>query len=350
MKYLEINPGDSISSVLDNFNKKKINFSICLDSKKRPLGTFTLGDFRRTIIHKISLDEKVIKVINKKYIFLKDKNYKKLNHLFKTFFVEYIPIIKNNKVVEVVNRKEFYGKVLNKKNEKDIDNPVIIMAGGKGKRLDPFTRILPKALIPINSQPIIKKIMDEFYSQGIKNFNITLNYKANIIKGYFYGNNLNYKVDYLIEKKIMGTAGSLRYYQGKFAKPFFVTNCDVIIKEKYKDILSFHKNNESDITIVAAAKDFSIPYGVCKVGKLARLEEITEKPKMNLLVNTGFYILSPSVLNLIPKNKYFDMDKLIKIVIKKKGIVKVFPITQNNWSDVGQWNEYSKTIKEFRKY
>lgn len=348
MKYNKIKPSDTIGSVIENINKKKINFCVCLDAKNKLIGIFTLGDFRRAIIHKISLNEKVKKILNNKYVFLKKKNNKKLDYLFQSFSVENIPIIRNKKLVEVVNRDEFYKKVLKKKQS--INNPVIIMSGGKGKRLDPFTRILPKPLIPINNQPIIKKIMDEFYSQGAKNFNITLNEKAKIIQGYFYENNFDYKINYFVEKKPLGTAGALRNYVGKFKEPIFVTNCDIIVKEKYQDILSFHNYKKNDITIVAAAKDFSIPYGVCKINKSALLEEINEKPKINFLVNTGFYILNPKVLNFIPKNKYFDMDKLIQITKNKKGKIKVFPISQHNWLDVGQWHEYQKTIKELRKF
>tara|TARA_Y100001958_G_C21246283_1_gene576620 strand:+ start:4894 stop:5940 length:1047 start_codon:yes stop_codon:yes gene_type:complete len=348
MKYHTIRANDTIRDVTEIMNKKKIDFCVCKDNKNRLIGIFTLGDFRRAVFFKINLNEKVGKIINKKYIFLRSKNLKKVNKLFQSFNVDNIPIIKDGKLIKIINRNEFYKKVF--KTKDSINNPVIIMAGGKGTRLDPFTRVLPKPLIPINNEPIIKKIMDEFCAHGIKNFNITLNDKANVIKGFFYENNFNYKINFIKEKKPLGTAGSLRFFLDKYEEPIFVTNCDIIIKEKYKDILEFHKKKGCDITVVAATKDFSIPYGVCKINRSAILKNIDEKPSFNYLVNTGFYIINPKVIRNIPKNKYFDMDELLRISKNKKLKVKVFPISENNWLDIGQWSEYQKTLKEIKKF
>lgn len=348
MNYFIIKPNDTIKSVINEINNKKINFCVCLDEKKKLIGVFTLGDFRRAIIHKVNLNNKIKNFINKKYLFLNSKkNKKKIDYFFKTFNIENIPIIdQNKKLISIINKREFYNETFVSKNL--VDNPVIIMAGGKGKRLDPFTKILPKPLIPIDNEPIIKRIIDLFNFQGFSNFHLVLKEKATIIKSYFHNYTYNYNIDFFVEKKPLGTAGYLRNFLNKFSKPIIVTNCDILINEFYEDILSFHVQNKNDMTLIAATVDFNIPYGVCEIITKGNLKNINEKPTLNFLVNAGFYIINPKLLNLIPKNKYFDMDQFIKLVLKKRKKIKVYPITQKNWIDVGQWDKYEKSIKKYK--
>jgi len=347
MNYFTVKPSDTIKSVINEINSKKINFCACVNDKEQLLGVFTHGDFRRAIIHKVNLNDKIKNFINKKYLFLNStRNKKKIDNFFKVFNVENVPVIdKNKKLIKVVNKNEFYNNILLKKNS--IKNLVIIMSGGKGKRLDPFTRILPKPLIPLGHEPIIKKIINSFVSQGASTFHLTLKEKARIIKSYLLNNSQNYNLNFIIEKKAMGTAGSLRNLKNKTNMPLIITNCDILINEDYREILLFHDKYKADITIVAATKDFVIPYGVCEIKTKGILKKIVEKPQINLLVNTGFYILNPKILRLIPKNKSFDMDQLINLVNKKRGKIIVYPITEKNWIDVGQWTEYKKSIKKF---
>ena len=106
--------------------------------------------------------------------------------------------------------------------------------------------------------------------------------------------------------------------------------------------------NKNDMTLIAATVDFNIPYGVCDIITKGNLKNISEKPTLNFLVNAGFYIINPKLLKLIPKNKYFDMDQFIKLVLKKKKKIKVYPIMQKNWIDVGQWDKYEKSIKKYK--
>jgi NDP-sugar pyrophosphorylase family protein len=225
-----------------------------------------------------------------------------------------------------------------------LSNVVIIIAGGKGLRLDPFTRILPKPLIPINNEPIIKKIMNEFANFGMKNFYITLGDRAKMVKGYFHDHNLPFSIKYSEESKPLGTAGSLSFFNNKFENPVFVTNCDVILKTNYNEILEFHKKNKNDLTIVASMKHVVVPYGICKITKRGNLINITEKPEYDFLANTGFYIMEPKTLSLVPKNRYIDMHNLIKILNNKKRKIGVYPVPSNSWSDVGNWSEYNKSL------
>ena len=220
------------------------------------------------------------------------------------------------------------------------------MAGGKGDRLAPFTKVLPKPLIPINEKPVIEHIIEKFTLFGAKNFYLTVNYKSRILKSFFLELKPNYSVKFFDEIKPLGTVGGLKSHQKKFKNSFFVTNCDIIVDADYKDILNFHKINDYDITLVASATKYFIPYGICELDNTGHLMGIKEKPSYNFLANTGLYVLNPRVLKLIPKNKFFQMTELIKKAKKKKLRIGVYPINSQKWVDVGHWTEYKKTLEK----
>ena len=218
------------------------------------------------------------------------------------------------------------------------------MAGGKGSRMEPFTKVLPKTLIPINEKPIIEHIIEQFTNVGCLNYYLTVNYKGKILKAYFEELQPNYNVSFVDEKDPLGTAGSLQYLRGKFDKPFFVTNCDIIIKTDFTSLYEFHRKGGYDITLVASAKEYIIPYGTCELNGKGHLSHINEKPKYDFLINTGLYILNPNILELIPKNKFYHITSLIEDAKKKGKKVGVFPIDDEAWIDVGQWAEYQKAV------
>jgi NDP-sugar pyrophosphorylase family protein len=146
------------------------------------------------------------------------------------------------------------------------------------------------------------------------------------------------------ELEPLGTAGSLRFLDGKFHQPFFVTNCDTIIKADYANLYEFHQKGDYDITLVASAKEYVIPYGTCELNNGGHLAHINEKPKYDFLINTGLYVMNPRVLNLIPKNRFYHITHLIENAKKKRKKVGVFPVDDDSWIDIGQWTEYKQAI------
>ena len=222
------------------------------------------------------------------------------------------------------------------------DTAVIIMAGGKGNRLKPFTNILPKPLVPINDKTIIEIIIQHFVDHKCNDFYLTLNYKSKLLKAYFQELEPKYNVSYFDEEIPLGTAGSLKYFKEKIEAPFFVTNCDIIIKSDYYDLMKFHNDQNFDITLVASAKEYTIPYGTVKLDDAGHLTQINEKPKYNFLINAGMYVLNPDILDLIPENKFYHITQLIADAKKNGKKVGIFPIGGDDWIDVGQWAEYKK--------
>jgi NDP-sugar pyrophosphorylase family protein len=222
------------------------------------------------------------------------------------------------------------------------------MAGGKGTRLDPFTKILPKPLIPIGDKPIIEVIMDKFHAFGMTDFYVTLNHKSKMIKAYFEEFKTKYKIKYIDEEKPLGTAGGLKYLPPEVAGVIFVTNSDIIIEGDYGKILKFHKENKNEITIVASVKNYNIPYGVCEIENGGRLQKIKEKPDLSFLVNTGMYVVNSSILSMIPEGEYYHITQLIDDLKCDGRRIGVYPISENAWMDVGEWGKYKETLEKFK--
>ena len=165
---------------------------------------------------------------------------------------------------------------------------------------------------------VIEKIIESFVNVGINNFQISINFKGKILKAFFEELDPPYSIKFIEEKTPLGTAGSLYKLSAEMQTTFIVTNCDVIIEVDHQDLINFHKENKYDLTLVASAKEIVIPYGACELNEEGNLERILEKPKLDYLINTGLYIIEPSALDLIPKNKFFDMTDLIDSLKKRK--------------------------------
>lgn len=330
---------------------KKILF--VTDKHCRLLGAVTDGDVRRWILADGSLGKKVEKIYNKnpKFIeknIIKGKSVTEVNKMVLKNGVEATPIVDERKrVIDIHFLKDILREgVHNKKKEANLKIPVVIMAGGQGSRLDPFTKILPKALIPIGDKPVIELIVDKFLKYISGSVYFILGYKGIMIKSYFDNNSNNYPIKYLYEGVVpLGTAGGLQLLPKKFSETFFLTNCDTIVDARYNDIYSFHKDKKNDITIVASMQHFVVPYGVMKINSGGVLKAIEEKPEYDFLVNSGVYVMEKRILGYLPRKKLFHITDLIKEIKARKGKVGVYPVSEKSWLDVGQWKSYSETTK-----
>ena len=207
------------------------------------------------------------------------------------------------------------------------------MAGGEGVRLRPYTYILPKPLLPVNNKTMVEHIIDLFNKNGFNNFIFSLNYKGKLIESYFKNIISSNKISFFYEKKKLGTAGSVKNFSEQIKETFFLVNADSFIDININKVFKFHKKNNNQITVLASAIDYQIPYGVFKTNLKGKLLRLDEKPKQNFLVNVGMYCLEPEVIKLIPNKKY-DMNKLIEDAIKRKMKVMIYPISKNSWKDL----------------
>ncbi len=221
--------------------------------------------------------------------------------------------------------------------------PVVINAGGKGTRLDPFTKVLPKPLIPVGELPIIEHIMKEFSSYQCNDFHMIVNYKKELIKAYFEsGNEKPYQLTWYDEEKPLGTGGGLCMLKGKMDSTFFFSNCDNLLTANYERILAFHKENQNVITMVCAYKNLSIPYGVVEIGVNGSIEKMKEKPVFSFLTNTGIYVVEPEVLEDIEDQVPIGFPDVIEKERMKGRRVAVFPVGESDWMDMGQMSELEK--------
>jgi NDP-sugar pyrophosphorylase family protein len=254
------------------------------------------------------------------------------------------------KVVDYIIWDEVFAEQKRPPKNGKIKVPVIVMAGGKGTRLEPFTKILPKPLIPVNDKPILELIIEEFRRQGGKKYYLILNSKGEMIKAYFNGIQKDYELKYVLESDFLGTAGGLRLLNKLDSDIFIVSNCDVIVKADYQQVIKLHKKQNASMTILSSIQHHKIPYGVINFREKGSVTDIHEKPEYTVTINTGIYVLNKDILKLIPRNEYFDMTDLIKALIDNDKKVITYPVNENDYIDIGQWEEYKKAVEKLKVY
>jgi len=349
-KNLIINKDTSVKEALKIIEEGSLKIAFVISDDHTIFGSISDGDIRRWIISNGSISGSAGEICNKSAIKLrKGYNLNNVKKIMTEKLISVIPIVdEKNKILHFLTYSDIFGEKL-KQDYNKIDAPVIIMAGGKGTRLEPFTNILPKALIPFGQKPIIEIIIDRFMKYGCSDFRISVNSKGRIIKAYFEEHETNLKIEYIDEDKPLGTAGALQFLKNKIEVPFFVSNCDILIDADYSDIYEFHKKGNYDITLVSAIRQYNIPYGVCELNKNGDFTRIKEKPKYEFLVNTGLYVLSTGVIDEIPSNTFFHITHLIEKIKSKGGNIGVYPISEDSWKDIGQWKEYNNSLEKFNR-
>ncbi len=309
-------------------------------------GLLSVGDIQRAVIQNKPLDIKVSEVLRKNIrIAAPEDELDTIRKMMFDFRMELCPVVAtDNEIVAVYFWEDVFqdNKLVPKGRFK---LPVVIIAGGLGARLKPLTNVLPKPLIPIGEKTMLEEIFDRFIVYGCNDFYVSINYKAELIKYYIDSLHLPLNIDYFIEKMPMGTAGSLSLLKDKIKQTFFVSNCDILIEQDYSEILAYHRENENEITIVAALKHFPIAYGTLETGDNGHLTELTEKPELTFKINSGMYLLEPHLIDEIPCDKVSNITDLIWDLKKNNRKVGVFPVSQNSWIDIGDWKEYFSVLE-----
>ena len=335
-----ISPHKSIEFCLKQmkeFNTK----SLVVSKNNKLLGTISDGDVRKAILKKVNIKTNISKAYNSECFFIKEKDFNEdsIKQIMLKKKYDIIPVVSNDKkIVKIIKYNDIFKLNFFFRKLKNIS--VFIMAGGEGKRLLPLTSILPKPLMPIGNKTIIQSIIEKFLNHEINNYYISVGYKSNLIKAFFSDLEAKYKTHFIHEKEPLGTAGSLKFIKNKISKSFFVINCDTLLDLDYYDLYDSHIKNKNIITIVTASKEYNIPYGSCEIKKDGSLLKINEKPSYNLKVNTGLYVVNPSVLKFIPPKGIYNFDSLISECLKRKKRIGIYEIGENNWVDIGEIKEY----------
>lgn len=336
-----VSESTSIIEVMKQIDKNGSgNIFVCEDGVLR--GVVTDGDIRRSIVNNIAMSEPIRSVTNYSPVYLSIRDVSKAEQLMREKVITAIPILnEEHRIVDI--------KFLLKKNvlhRRDLPTPVVVMAGGKGQRLKPYTDILPKPLIPIGEKTITEHILGHFKEYGYHNYYMIINYKRNFIKAYFYENETENKtenkISFIEEEVFLGTGGGLGLLKGIVNETFFLTNCDILIEADYHDIYAYHKEKKNIITIVCSKKNVVIPYGTITANAEEEVTKLTEKPEFEFKINTGLYVIEPDFLEIIPPDTFIHITDLIQKCIEQNKRVGMYLIDEDSWMDMGQMEELEK--------
>lgn len=300
------------------------------------------GDVRRYMLQEGDVDLPIRHIARYTPTFLVRYEKDKIDEIFSESEIYSVPIVNyNQEIVEVIFRD---GRRVRRKYE--LNCPVVMMAGGKGTRLYPYTKILPKALIPIGEIPISERILDSFLDYGCTQFFMIVNHKKNMIQAYFDSTAKEYHITYIEEERPLGTGGGLYLLEGQIEQDFFLVNCDIIIDADYNEIYTYHKKEENYITIVAAKYRHTVPYGVIGCDEKNVYQDISEKPELHYLINTGMYVVNRELLHRMPHNRQISFPDLIEVAKQNGRKIGVYVVEESAYMDMGQMEELEKMKKK----
>ncbi len=327
----------TVSQAMQLIDKNSNGILFLTDAGGRLSGCITDGDIRRYLLAGGKMTGLAIDAANQTPKYAKSLEEAKTLYHKRNYIV--IPVVDaRGNVIDLYRGENGVAQKL----RKSLKLPVVINAGGRGTRLDPYTRVLPKPLIPVGDLPIIELIMKEYQSYDCNDFHIIVNYKKNLMKAYFADNENHYNITWYDEEKPLGTGGGLRLLRGRFTGTFFFANCDALLTANYESMVRFHKENGNMITMVCAYKNINIPYGVVEMGENGAIKSMKEKPLISFLTNTGIYIVEPEVIDDIDDGESIGFPDIVEREKQKGKRVAVFPVSENDWMDMGQLPELEK--------
>lgn len=315
-----------------------------VDDGNRLLGLVTDGDIRRGILAGVSLEDRVADIMNPTPTVAKVGDAReRLIETMERLNIRHLPIVD---VDGVVTGLFTIDDVL---HAPESSTPVILMAGGRGQRLYPLTKDVPKPMLPIGGVPLLEIILRKLGNQGFRNVYISVNYLAEVIMNHVGdGSELGLSVKYIHEDKPLGTEGALASLRGEVTEPLIVMNSDLLTQVNLRELLSFHANQGARATVGVREHLFEIPYGVINLNGTL-VESMQEKPMHRSLVNTGIYVLDPLVLDFLEADTYADMPTVLAQVMGDGHKVAAFPIHES-WLDVGRPEDLSAARTDSAKW
>lgn len=308
------------------------------------------GDIRRYILGGGNLERAVYEIAHKEPIFLREDQEDQASALMRRHFITAVPILnEQGEIVKIRSIKEEF-QDSTPKEKRSLKLPLVIMAGGKGTRLKPYTDILPKPLIPVGDQTITEHIMDRFAAYNCRQVIMIVNYKKDFIKAYYKDSEKPRKIVFVEEDTYLGTGGGLGLLKDKIQGTFFMSNCDILVEADYAELLDYHRHSGNMITMVCAEKRIEIPYGTVQTEPNGQVTKLTEKPCFNYNVNTGFYVIEPSFLKKIPDDTFIHITDVIEKCIADGERVGSYLIRDDAWMDMGQFSELEKMKEKMEHF
>lgn len=313
---------------LINQNGRQFLFVVSVEGKL--VGLITDGDIRRAILETVGLDQQVSLAMNKSPITATPESSKsEIRKQMLGAGIRQMPILDaGGFLIDCVYFE-------NTRENSFSDTPIVLMAGGKGQRLYPLTKDVPKPMLQVGNVPIIGLILMEIARQGFKKVFISVNYLGDQIVEYVGdGSRFGLVIDFFWEEKPLGTAGSLAKMERRLESPFIVMNADLLTDISLQALVQFHKLHKCSATVAVREHLVQIPFGVVGVSQ-NQISEITEKPINKYLVSAGIYLLNPETITGLPQDEYLDMPQLLNSLLETGKTISAFPIHEQ-WIDIGR--------------
>lgn len=327
---ISLSPNASALQALKIIDRGAVQIALVIDKQQLLLGTLTDGDIRRGLLNGFSLDSAVDQFMNRQFRFVRSTDVRSVVlEMMRTESLRQIPVLDaDGCVVELLLLNELLSPLQR-------STAVVIMAGGKGTRLRPFTENCPKPMITVDDKPMLEIVLEQCIACGFKTFYFSVNYlKEQIIDHFEDGSRWGVTIQYLVEDQPLGTAGSLQLLPDSVKEPFLVLNGDVLTRFEPSQLLDFHTQHQAKATLCVRDHDYTLPFGVVKTNGV-ELSSFEEKPTFRHLVNAGVYMIDPQLLSFLTPNKYTDMPSLLQDVQQAGHRVVVCPIHEY-WIDVGR--------------
>lgn len=343
IKGLSIPPTATLRDAIAAIDQGARQIALVVDETGFLVATVTDGDIRRGLLRGLGLDAPVAEVMNRNPITVRAADGLDIaRRIMRSHSLHHVPIIDGEgRLLDLAWADELSGLAQR-------DTQVILMAGGLGQRLRPLTETVPKPMLAIGGRPILEHIIRSFVDQGFVKFTISLNYLGDKIRNHFGdGERFGAQIDYIQERKRMGTAGSLSLLSRKPQGPFLVMNGDLLTQVRFDALLEFHNETGAVATLCARSFEMQVPYGVVDAdGPYLRC--IQEKPIHKHFVNAGMYVLSPDALSGLLPGEHLDMPELFQRLTASGAKASVFPLRED-WVDIGRLEDLERARSEFEE-
>ncbi|MCE4538176.1 nucleotidyltransferase family protein [Pelomonas sp. P7] len=338
-----IGPGTTLRQALETINALGCHMTLVVDGDGKLLGTFSDGDARRALLRGLTLTDCVGEAMNHqpRTVRATDDRHSRLA-VMQRLGLHQLPVVQDDGVVVGLEIVDDFLRVPAR------EEWVVVMAGGLGSRLKELTRETPKPMLNVGSRPLLETILRSFSEQGFRRFYLAVNYRAEQIEAHFGdGSALDIEVRYLREQKRLGTAGALSLLPEPPDRPFIVTNADLLTKEDYGGMVDRHVGAGADATMGVRKYEMQVPFGVVQE-KDGLIHGIEEKPVQQFVVSAGMYVLSPSVLELVPSDTFYDMPSLFDEAVRRGMRARCHHI-DGYWLDIGRPADYERANTDFHE-
>ncbi|MFC2036468.1 nucleotidyltransferase family protein [Chloroflexota bacterium] len=342
-----LHPDATVRDAIAALERGALGIALIVDRDSRLLGTVTDGDVRRAILRNVSLEAEVGELLVRpegsayaKPITARhgtpDDEILALMHIKS---VHQIPLVDaEGQVLGLVTMADLTRR-------RDLGIPAVVMVGGFGTRLHPLTETTPKPLLQIGGKPILERIIEGLCRHGICNIWLATHYQAEQIRAYFGdGSQWGTQIRYIHEETPSGTAGALSLLPERFSTPFLLMNGDLLTRLNYRTLYQYHADVGAVMTVCVKEQGFHLPYGVVEIAN-GMVQDLSEKPTNRFFVNAGIYVLTPQLLDSIPKNCRYNVTDLVQQLVSEGRKVASFPI-QEYWLDIGQMPDYEQAQED----